>query len=483
MRMPRPLALLLTALLALSPLAAPAAPVAPGTRLDAAQAQRDLRILERALTELHPGLFRYQTPEAFAAEFAAARAATANGIEQADLFLLVTRIAASVRCGHTWTNTLNQAPAMQARLAALPVMPVHVRLLQDRLLVTASTDASVRTHDEIRSIDGRPIPALVAELLPYLRADGSSDGKRREQFNTGTQGGALDRLMPILHPPVDGVYRLVLRAPSGAEREVRVPAIGLAQRDAALAAAGVTAPDEAWRLEYRGDTAILTMPTFAFWNGGFDWERYLQDAFEDFARRGTRKLVLDLRMNEGGDDAIGRALLGYLIDREYVAPAGVRETRYERVPYILARYLDTWDFDFFDRTGQVVRTEGRNWRFINPPATPRTVPRQPHFGGKVIALIGPRMSSAGFLVARDLQRSGAATLVGEPTGGNQRGLNGGQLTWLTLPNSGIAVDIPLIATIHADAPDAPISPDVRIEARISDVIAGRDAPLLYALRR
>ena len=93
------------------------------------------------------------------------------------------------------------------------------------------------------------------------------------------------------------------------------------------------------------------------------------------------------------------------------------------------------------------------------------------------------MSSAGFLIARDLQRSGAATLVGEPTGGNQRGLNGGQLAWLTLPNSGIAVDIPLVATVYAGAPDAPITPDVRIEARIADAIAGRDAPLQYALRR
>ena len=480
MRLRRCLTVVLASLLALCPLLSPAA---PGSRLDAAQAQRYLRILERALRDLHPGLFRYQTPEAFAAEFAAARAATADGIEQADLFLLVTRIAASVRCGHTWTNPLNQSPAMQARLAALPVLPVHVRLLQDRLLVTASADTAVHRFDEIRAIDGRPVPALVAELLPYLRADGSSDGKRRVQLDTGTQGGALDRLLPILHPPVDGAYRLRLRAPDGREREVRVAAIGLDARDAALAAAGMAPPDEAWRLTYAGDTAVLTLPTFAFWNGGFDWARFLQDAFDDFARRGTRRLVLDLRMNEGGDDAIGRALLAHLIDRAYVAPAGVRETRYERVPYVLARYLDTWDFDFFDRTGQVVRTEGRNWRFLASPPPARTEPAAPRFTGTVIALIGPRMSSAGFLIARDLQRTGAATLVGEPTGGNQRGLNGGQLAWLTLPNSGIAVDIPLIATVHGDAPDAPIAPDVRIEARIADVIAGRDAPMAYALGR
>ena len=49
----------------------------------------------------------------------------------------------------------------------------------------------------------------------------------------------------------------------------------------------------------------------------------------------------------------------------------------------------------------------------------------------------------------------AATLVGQPTGGNLRGLNGGQLAWITLPASGVAVDIPLLAAIHpGDPPDA-----------------------------
>ena len=54
---------------------------------------------------------------------------------------------------------------------------------------------------------------------------------------------------------------------------------------------------------------------------------------------------------------------------------------YERVPYALARYLDTWDFGFFDRTGKVSKGPDRNWRLpdrpgarVEPVATP-DVPR------------------------------------------------------------------------------------------------------------
>ena len=43
------------------------------------------------------------------------------------------------------------------------------------------------------------------------------------------------------------------------------------------------------------------------------------------------------------------------------------------------------------------------------------------------------------------------TLVGQPTGGNQRGINGGAFFFATLPNSKIEVDLPLIAAF----PDGP----------------------------
>lgn len=68
-----------------------------------------------------------------------------------------------------------------------------------------------------------------------------------------------------------------------------------------------------------------------------------------------RGLILDLRDNEGGNDDIGNALMAHLIDAPYSKPAFTPYARYERVPYTLARFLDTWEFAYFDRTGQVTR--------------------------------------------------------------------------------------------------------------------------------
>lgn len=450
----------------------------PAAELTADQAGRDLRILQRAFVDLHPGLYRYATPAAIEAAFAAAQAEVAGGASRAQLYLIATRLAAAVRCGHTWTNPSNQPPAVQALLGR-QTLPLVLRVIEGRLYVVASAAPGVPAGSEVLAIEGHTPADIAALLLPYLRADGSSDGKRLAQLDDDANGGALQRLLPLRVPAPPAGWQLLL----GDGRQVRVAPVTAAAREQALRAAGWVPADAAWRLRIDGPVAVLTLPTFAFWNSGFDGRAFLARSFEALRAQGIRRLVVDLRDNEGGDDGLGRALLAQLLRQPYTQPGGQRVSAYERVPYALARYLDTWDFSFFDRTGQVERLPGRGWRL--PDSVARVIePVAQPFDGDVVALVGPQNSSAGFLLARDLKASGAAVLMGQPTGGNLRGLNGGQIAWITLPASGVAVDIPLVATLApGDPPDAGVQPDVLVAPRWDDVAAGVDTAMQAALRR
>jgi hypothetical protein len=80
-----------------------------------------------------------------------------------------------------------------------------------------------------------------------------------------------------------------------------------------------------------------------------------------------------------------------------------------------------------------------------------------------------------------MKASGAATLLGQTTAGNLRGLNGGELAWIHLPASGVGIDIPLLAAVYeGDVPDASVLPDVLLVPRFEDAQSGIDTEMVGA---
>ena len=99
-------------------------PAAAADTLTPEQARRDADILVKTLRALHPALDKYRTPAEVDAAFARFQARGGAARTPAAMYLAATELAASIRCGHTWTNVLNQqgaiktAPARRRRQAA-----------------------------------------------------------------------------------------------------------------------------------------------------------------------------------------------------------------------------------------------------------------------------------------------------------------------------------------------------------------------------
>lgn len=449
------------------------------------QAKRDTQVLARVMTSLHPALTKYRTQ----AEIDAAirhfeqRGQAARSL--GEMYLAATELAAAVRCGHTWTNILNQQKAVQALLLESEnKLPIKLSLVDHRWLVLASADAQVRVGDEILAMNGYEAAAIVEKMRPYLRADGSSDGKRLVQLNHDRfDYSQMDIVWPLLAPPQNGRYVLALRRLNGELDTVSVAATTLAKRQAALVAQGIVEKSATWSFHIERNVGFLRLPNFAFWNSKFDWAGFLEKSFAELNAKRVPHLIIDIRDNEGGSGEIGAKLLSYLLKRPFQTVTDQSVSAYERVPYALVRYLDTWDFSFFDRTGQVERiTQGPNagkYSFKPNAAKQLTIdpvaPSSRGYQGQAYLLVGPENSSATFILADLAQKSQAAILVGQPTGGNQRGLNGGQLLWVNLPNSGVGVDIPLLAsTYELTTPDQSVTPDVMVKRDFEQSRAGLD---------
>jgi hypothetical protein len=97
----------------------------------------------------------------------------------------------------------------------------------------------------------------------------------------------------------------------------------------------------------------------------------------------------------------------------------------------------------------------------------------------VRGLIGPNTYSSAMLNAWELRRDLGAELVGEPTG--QKPNSFGELTRLTLPNSGIELDVSTKRFEIVDGDPPGLAPDRTVLTTFEDHFRGRD-PVLEAVR-
>jgi C-terminal processing protease CtpA/Prc len=458
--------------------------------LPAAGLRADVDTLEQAYTQLHPGLYRYNTPREMAGHFAELRKTFDRDRSLAEAYLAFSRFAAKVRCGHTYASFYNQPePVAKALFESPNRVPFQFRWLGDRMVITRnlSTDPSLVPGTEVLAIEGVPVARILDRLMTVARADGSNDAKRRAYLDVGDvdRYAAFDVYLPLFFPQVDGTHTLRVRSPQDRRaRRVDVPALTYAQRLASVRGVEDTnAP--AFELHYTdAGVAVLDMPGWALYDSEWDWRGFLQRTFEELDARGTPALILDLRRNEGGL-SVGDAILAYLTDLEVTLPPYRRLVRYRTTPTALRPYLKTWDRSFHDWGRDATEIGNGFYRLLRDGEDPDgdiIAPKTPRYRGKVYALVGANNSSATFEFALALRRTGLGTLVGQTTGGNRRGINGGAFFFLNLPNSGIELDLPLIGQFpETPQPDAGLEPDLRVTPRIADIATGRDAELEAAL--
>ena len=92
-------------------------------------------------------------------------------------------------------------------------------------------------------------------------------------------------------------------------------------------------------------------------------------------------------------------------------------------------------------------------------------------------------SSATFGFDQTCKDNGLATLIGQTTGGNRRGINGGAFFFLKLPASQLETDLPLIASFPTTPqPDAAIEPDIAVATTAQDIAVGRDPQMQAATK-
>jgi hypothetical protein len=486
MRPTRIAAWLLAPLLIASPPRSPAQePASAGeaadgypTRYTTAQVQADFALFRRALIEGHAGLYVFRTPEEIDAVFAEAERRLQSGAAETDLLRVLLWVVAEIRDGHT--RALPSQAYDAWREGRPTYFPFSLSWVDGRAWLDADYTAEPGrwAGSELLGLDGRPIAEVAAELLRYTPGDGNAMTGRYHRLQRIAYFGELYQL---LFGPVTS-FRATLRPPGSPDTlAVELPAIeraNLDERRQDRYAAEVEQPVVLTFLDAPAATA--TRRISRFWGAGV--RSGIDAAFRSISEHGIEHLVIDLRQNGGGDEALGQRLIAYLVDRPVrLYERGVVNTR----ELDWSRYTDEPEFRLGAGDAQPAADGSLQLTAAYYSSLAPQPPLEPRFDGGVYTLIDGGSFSTTSDTCVSLRELGRAVFVGEETGGGYSGNTSGITPTLTLPYTKLRVRVPLVRFFNVTRGEQPLDRGVLPDHRVlpDPSRPERDPALEFALER
>ena len=114
--------------------------------------------------------------------------------------------------------------------------------------------------------------------------------------------------------------------------------------------------------------------------------------------------------------------------------------------------------------------DGQYFEITGRESYPAVEPYESRFTGRTFIIADSSNASATFQFLDYVQQFKLATIVGQPTGGNRQGINGGNYFFLSLPNSKVEIDIPVYFQAPLlSQPDRGVVPEFVVKREPRDV--------------
>ena len=358
----------------------------PPDGLDATQWREDLAVLREQMPKNHGNLFHTMTRAQFDGALDALEAAL-PGLSSSQVKLGIMRLVATVNDGHT---------RVRPESLGNHLLPVRLHFFGDGLYVVSAARASADiVGGKVKRIGLMPVEDAYRAVRPLLPVDGDNEGRRR--------------LLAVYLLVMPEVLQAIAASPRTDRVDLTVDQQGRETTTTLSAELPGAWKDPGWPMEPEGWVGAreratnppplwLQHPEKHYWHafleggrtlyvqynqvedepGGAPISAYFPRLFAEADRRRVERVIIDVRLNGGGNNELNRPIWHALLRS--------------------------------DRLNQ----KGRLW-----------------------VLIGPKTFSAAMNFVDDMELNTHATFVGEPTGETPN-MWGDPVT-LRLPNSGIVV--------------------------------------------
>ena len=388
---------------------------------------KDIAVLEDALKEAHPGLYWYNTENAIDSLFNELKTSLKEKETETDFYRKTLRLIAQINCGHTWLNA--SKPLSDSLWVNIDQFPINLKLIQGKLIYTGTDyNNSIQKGNEIIRINQALSSEIIESMIKYTISDGFIKTGRTRM---------VERRFGFYYALLYGFqnqYKVEYKDSNNTLQHLFTIDSNKKMGDKPMI------KNIQFKTFEKQQTAYLKIASFS--DSKDDFQIQLSDIFNTLSESKTRNLILDLRDNRGGSDALGLKLLSYL------SSDSIKE--FKRM------YLKTIDANVLKKHSNLEKETysvlKENTHSINDTILELKdeigiqpfMPSKPVFDGKIYVLINGNTFSTAVDVCSILYSKGLGIFVGEETGGGYYGNTSGLFAQITFPNTKFTLRLPLV---------------------------------------
>ena len=416
------------------------------------EALADIDSFAHALKEIHPDLFFNCPEQTFNDSLNHIRNQfTQPTYSPLDLYKRLQPLTTLLGDGHTQLYFPKEALEKEN----VPVFPLLVEVNTNDSTLWLNHDFSngettLKKGTQLISINGKDYRSLIADMLPYC-------GGERIFFRLSKVNRDFVHFLYMLYP----ANRFSVGYRTGnLQKECVVNAVPY--REYAQNLAEQTPHREAYQFEIKDrHTALMTFNAFTNLE---QFKLFADSMFRSLKEKQIEHLIIDLRMNGGGDSNIGDELFQYIASQPF-QQFGKYVTRYSELQKKLAK--ENFGTDYSTHPNGLDTTS--SFPLI------RLRPNPLRFNGKVTLLISHTTFSSASAFAWAFQKMKRGVLIGEESGGMS--VCFGDVVIYRLPHTHIASTLSFARVFLYDADEADI------HGVLPDIETSKEEALHYALNR
>jgi hypothetical protein len=436
------------------------------------QLRTDFTVIRQALEEAHPGLYRYQTKEQVDRQFTTIEKALKRGMTEYEFYRLVNPLIASIGDGHVKFHRAGRPDDLYA-FHEEGYLPLRLWFKDGNAFVlkTYGGNNELPPGTRILSINGEDMTHIIARLSRNIFADGAVQSAKYAALNNDFAG-----YYGIFTGP-SAQFTIGYKEEGGKKMKIVMKAVHA--KDVQPEAS--SEPPYSMSFPAKG-IALLRIAVFMDNSGMPPFRNFLDSAFRQIREKEVHSLIIDLRNNEGGTDNLGLLLNSFVTRAPFryynkLTVAGIG-------PYSFAAHaIFPPEMDYLK---QFVEKVGDEYHFTYKEGLNMIDPAANAFTGNLYILQNGRSFSVTTEFAAIVKDNRRAVFIGEESGGAMQGNSSGGFAMVTLPNTRLGLDVPLLGYYMSlrnpfDA-DKGVPADHIVVPSVTDILQQRDPVLELALQ-